>query len=50
LRHRRKITRLWAGWRDGTRIDIRFKPSGDFGTAPEFRDYWGAYELVIWKA
>jgi hypothetical protein len=46
---RPKALHLWAEWRDGTRIDIRFEPSGDFGPEPRFKDYWGSYELVIWR-
>lgn len=49
IKRRKKIVHLWAGWREGTRIDIRFQPSGDFGNGPQFKDYWGAYELVIWQ-
>lgn len=49
LRGRRKIVHLSAGWKDGTRLDIRFHPDGDFGDAPEFKDYWGFYRLVIWR-
>lgn len=48
LRDRKKVRRLWAGWRDGTRIDILFKPSGDFGEGAQYEDYWGRYELVVW--
>ena len=49
LRHHKKIGHLWAGWRDGTRIDILFKPSGDFGDTPMYRDYWGRYDVVVWR-
>lgn len=48
IRHRKKIMHVWAGWKDGTRLDIRFRPDGDFGAEPRFKDYWGAYEMVIW--
>jgi hypothetical protein len=47
---RKKVVHLWAGWRDGARLDIRFVPKGDAGPQPKFRDYWGDYELVIWRA
>jgi hypothetical protein len=49
LRARKKMTRLWASWPDGTRLDIRFQPLGDFADAAELRDYWGSYKLVIWQ-
>jgi len=44
-----KVTHLWAVWRDGVRLDVRFEPSGDFGPQPAFKDYWGAYRMVIWR-
>jgi len=46
---RKKVSHLWSGWKDGTRIDVRFIPTGDFGAEPKFRDYWGSYELAIWQ-
>jgi len=46
LRDRKKVMHLWASWRDGARLDIRFEPSGDFGSE---KDYWGTYRLVIWR-
>ena len=49
IKNRKKIDHLWAGWHDGTRLDIRFKPTGDFGNEPKFKDFWGNYEMVIWK-
>ena len=49
VRHRKKIVHLWAGWPDGVRMDIRYRPTGDFGADRKFRDYWGAYELVVWQ-
>lgn len=49
IQRRKKIVHLWAGWPDGAQVDIRFQPSGEFGTGPQFKDYWGAYELVIWQ-
>ncbi len=45
---RNKVKHLWAGWPDGTRIDILFRPTDNLGLEPKWRDYWGAYELVIW--
>jgi hypothetical protein len=30
-------------------MDIRYRPTGDFGADRKFRDYWGAYELVVWQ-
>jgi hypothetical protein len=47
LVHRRRITHLTARWSDGGRIEIRYVPSGDFSNEPEFRGYWGRYDLVI---
>ncbi len=47
LRDRRKIVHMWGQWHDGTRIDVQFEPSGDFGD--QFRGYWGAYKLVVWR-
>lgn len=44
LRKRKKITHLWAGWSDGTRLDISFVPSDTY-----FEGYYGTYSLVIWK-
>jgi len=49
IRYRKKITHRWAAWGDGARLDVRFKPSGDFSKDIQFRDYWGAYELVVWR-
>ena len=49
LRKRKKITHLSAQWKDGTRIDIRFKASGDYSDQPAFKDYWGAYMVVVWS-
>lgn len=49
IRKRKKISRLSAGWKDGTRIDVRFEPSGDFSDQPAFKDYWGAYKIVVWS-
>lgn len=49
LRDRKKIAHMWGRWRDGTRIDVRFQPSGDFGDQPKFRGYWGTYSLVVWR-
>ena len=49
IRKRKKISRLSAGWKDGTRIDIQFEPSGDYSDQPEFKDYWGAYRVVVWS-
>ena len=49
LRARKKVRHLWAAWDDGTRLDIRFEPSGDFSDDARLRDYWGAYALVIWR-
>jgi hypothetical protein len=46
---REKVRHLWANWRDSTHLDIRFKPTADFGTDAKFKDYWGGYELVLWK-
>jgi len=46
---KKKATHLWGRWRDGTRLDIRFVPTGDSGPKPEFKNYWGDYELVIWR-
>ncbi|MBC6983168.1 hypothetical protein [Caulobacter sp. 17J80-11] len=49
LTDRKKITHLTAGWRDGVRIDIRYVPSGDFSSSPQNKDYYGRYDLVVWK-
>lgn len=49
IRKRKKISRLSAGWKDGTRIDIRFEPTGNFSDQPKFKDYWGAYMVVVWS-
>jgi len=46
---RKKVRHLWANWRDGTDLDVRFKPTADLGTDAKFKDYWGNYELVIWE-
>ena len=46
LVNRKRIVHLSAGWRDGVRVDVRFAPIGDFG---EFKDYWGRYDLVVWR-
>jgi hypothetical protein len=46
--NRKKVAHLWAGWSDGTRLDIRFQPSGDFSDEPQFKDYWGSYSMVVW--
>jgi hypothetical protein len=48
LRDREKIRHLWGAWRDGTRIDIQFEPTGDFSDDNQFKDYWGVYRMVIW--
>jgi len=48
IQHRKKLVHLWAQWTDGARIDVRFRATADFGTEPEFKDYWGTYELVVW--
>ena len=49
IRGRKKIVRMWGQWRDGTRIDVQFEPSGDFGDRAKFRGYWGTYKLVVWR-
>ena len=49
IRKRKKISRLSASWKDGTRIDVRFEPGGDYSDQPEFKDYWGAYRVVVWS-
>lgn len=49
IRGRKKLNHLWATWDDGTHIDIRFEPLGDFSDDSEFRDYWGVYRMVIWQ-
>jgi len=49
IRQRKKISRLSAGWKDGTRIDVRFEPAGDYSDQPEFKDYWGAFRVVVWS-
>lgn len=49
IMNRKKITHLWAKWRDGTQIDIRFNPTADFSPEPRFEGYWGAYGLIIWR-
>lgn len=49
IQKRKKISRLSAAWKDGTRIDVRFEPSGDLSDQPEMRDYWGAYKVVVWS-
>ncbi|CAN5525704.1 hypothetical protein BH10PSE14_BH10PSE14_19300 [soil metagenome] len=49
LRGRKKVRHLWARWGDGTRLDLRFEPWGDFADDAKFRDYWGAYKMVIWQ-
>lgn len=48
LKNRKKITHLWAGWRDGGRIDIRFRSADTSGTHDRYSDYFGTYELTIW--
>jgi hypothetical protein len=47
LVHRRRITHLTSRLAGGGRIDIRYVPTGDFSDEPEFRGYWGRYDLVI---
>ena len=42
-----KIVHLSATWKDGARIEVSFEPSGDFGGAPDFKDYWGEYRLSV---
>jgi len=49
LRDHKKIRHLWAGWKNGTRIDISYKPLGDFTNDPQFKDYWGEYQLTVWR-
>lgn len=49
LKNRKKVRHLWARWHDGTRLDILFEPTGDEGTEPRFKDYWGVYKLVVWR-
>ena len=49
IRKRKKISRLSAGWNDGTWIDIHFEPSGNLADEPKFKDYWGAYMVVVWS-
>lgn len=44
---RKKIRYLTGSWRDATRIEIRFVPTGDFGDEAEFKDYYGYYRLTI---
>ena len=46
---RKKIRHLWARWHDGTRLDILFRPGGDLGDGLEYKDYWGRYDMVVWK-
>jgi hypothetical protein len=48
--HRRRLIHLSAAWPNGTRIDIRFLATGDFGPQPEFRGYWGRYKLIVASA
>ena len=47
--NRKKVVHLRAKWPDGTAIEVAFEPSGDFGPQPRFKDYWGAYKLVVWR-
>lgn len=49
LGKRKKISRLWTGWSDGTRLDIQFVPTGNWGDQPRMRDYWGRYNVVVWR-
>jgi hypothetical protein len=49
MTHRKKVTHLWAGWADGSRLDIRFDPMGDLSQDPRSRDYWGIYRMVVWR-
>ncbi len=48
FKNRPKITRLWAEWPDGGRLDIQFRPDRDFGDLPKYKDYWGSYEMTVW--
>jgi hypothetical protein len=46
---RKRIVHLAGRWRDGARIDVRFTPMGDSGDDPRFKDYWGRYDVVVWR-
>jgi hypothetical protein len=46
---RKKVRLLRASLKNGLAIEIRFGPTGDFGTKPFYKNYFGTYVMTIWK-
>ena len=46
---RKKIVHLTASLKEGFGLDIRFVPTGDFGSTPYYKNYFGTYAVTIWK-
>jgi hypothetical protein len=45
----RRIDHLAAGLPGGVRLDLRYTPDPDSGRDGDMRDYYGRYDLVVWR-